>query len=221
MDGDKKTEKEQKKREKEEQKQREREEKARLKEKRKELKEARKKEKREALEEMQELPELEAEKEATALYCGPEVEECVAVEGEAAPAEEGMAGPATEPAAQYTTAPTPADTPQETTLEAKEESAEEEEGITPEEEKERWLTRLRRGLSKSRVNLVAPLSRVMASRRFDDEFWGEVEDILVGADVGMEMTMIDRRHGPTPRTTWEGRPGKESGPGRGAPRLLP
>ncbi|MDD3719210.1 MAG: signal recognition particle-docking protein FtsY [Actinomycetota bacterium] len=60
----------------------------------------------------------------------------------------------------------------------------------PAEEKERWLSRLRNGLSKSRVNFVAPLSRAMASRRFDDAFWEEVEDILVGADVGVEMTMI-------------------------------
>ncbi len=190
MDGSKKTEKERKKQEKEEQKQREREEKARLKEGRKELKEARKREKREALEELQELPELEAEKESEALYCGPGVEECVVVGEDAATAEEDMAEPATELAAQDAAGLPPANMPPEEAFESVKEIAEEEEEISPEEEKERWLTRLRRGLSKSRVNFVAPLSKAMASRRFDDEFWEEVEDILVGADVGMEMTMI-------------------------------
>ncbi|OFW65296.1 MAG: signal recognition particle-docking protein FtsY [Actinobacteria bacterium RBG_19FT_COMBO_54_7] len=59
-----------------------------------------------------------------------------------------------------------------------------------EEDREGWFSRLRNGLSKSRMNFVAPLSRAMASRRFDDAFWEEVEEILVGADVGVDMTMI-------------------------------
>ncbi|MDI6831291.1 MAG: signal recognition particle-docking protein FtsY [Actinomycetota bacterium] len=44
------------------------------------------------------------------------------------------------------------------------------------------------------MNFMAPLSRALAARRFDDAFWEEVEEILVGADVGMEMTMtmVDR-----------------------------
>jgi fused signal recognition particle receptor len=72
------------------------------------------------------------------------------------------------------------------------------EEIPPEERKERregkeggeegWFGRLRKGLSKSRLNLMAPLSRAVAGRRYDEDFWEEVEDILIGADVGMEMT---------------------------------
>ncbi|MDY6795942.1 MAG: signal recognition particle-docking protein FtsY [Actinomycetota bacterium] len=58
-----------------------------------------------------------------------------------------------------------------------------------EEERERWLSRLRNSLSKSRLNFVAPLSKALANRRFDDDFWEEVENILVSADVGMDMTL--------------------------------
>ena len=49
--------------------------------------------------------------------------------------------------------------------------------------------RFRQGLSKSRRSWVNPLSRAMANRRFDDDFWEEVENILIGADVGVEMTL--------------------------------
>ncbi|MBN2026179.1 MAG: signal recognition particle-docking protein FtsY [Actinobacteria bacterium] len=76
----------------------------------------------------------------------------------------------------------------EADLEIEEERLEEE--LPLEEEKERWLSRLRGGLSKSRMNFVAPLFKAMATRRFDEVFWEEVEDILVGADVGIEMTTI-------------------------------
>ena len=66
--------------------------------------------------------------------------------------------------------------------------------IPPEEEKERWLFRLRKSLSKSRLNFVAPLSKAIATRRFDEDFWEEVEDILVGADVGVDMTVTLVEH---------------------------
>jgi fused signal recognition particle receptor len=202
MEEDKKSDRERKKSEKEERKQREKEEKKRLKAEKAELGEARKREKMQALEELQELPEVE-EGEGKALYCGPEVEECVvAVEeeaaAEAAPGEEiGVAdweGMPREVRELYReeeylaeAAVIDADV-EEAGFEDIETTLEEE--LPPEEEKERWLSRLRKGLSKSRVNFMAPLSKAMASRRFDDAFWEEVEDILVGADVGMEMTVI-------------------------------
>jgi fused signal recognition particle receptor len=201
MEEDKKSEKEQRKREKEEQKQRDKDEKSRLKEEKRERREARKRERLQALEELQELPEVE-EGGGDALYCGPELEECVELEdaGKArASVDEGMLEISEEEASPGPGAP-PMDgqSPVDTVLKQQEdegipsaveaEAAEKE--IPPEEEKERWLSRLRKGLSKSRVNFVAPLSRAMASRRFDDAFWEEVEEILVGADVGMEMAMI-------------------------------
>jgi fused signal recognition particle receptor len=166
----KKLEKERARREKKERRQRAKEEKKDLKERKKrekkELREAKKREKEEALQELQDLPEIE-EGEGEALYCGPEVEECV-VAGEEAPVVE-------------------APTEEDVALVAEEVPRGEE--PVEVEEKEGWFSRLRRGLSKSRSSFVAPLSKALASRRFDDAFWEEVEDILVGADVGMEMTV--------------------------------
>jgi fused signal recognition particle receptor len=219
MEEEKRLDGEEKKREKEERKQREKEEKARLKEEKRELKEARKREKLQALEELQELPDVE-EGEGEALYCGPEVEECVRIqdvekpqedleEAQALPAEEMsrevrellieeeyLAEAVTEPdeegaaaAVEVALGVAGGAPPGEDELSAQEELVLEEE-LPPEEAKERWLSRLRKGLSRSRVNFVAPLSRAMATRRFDDQFWEEVEDILVGADVGVEMTTI-------------------------------
>jgi fused signal recognition particle receptor len=199
MDEDKKLEKENRKREK-------RDEKNRLKEEKKELKEARKREKMQALQELQELPDVE-EGEGEALHCGPEVEECVEVPGDTAASlsvsneetqegyeedmsrevrellmeEEYLAETATAVVEMYEAGGG---------VETEEGEFALEEELPPEVERERWLSRLRKGLSKSRMNFVAPLSKAMASRRFDDAFWEEVEDILVGSDVGVEMTTI-------------------------------
>jgi len=220
MDEEKRSDREEEKREKKERKQREKEEKARLKDEKKELKEARKKEKIQALEELQELPDVE-EGEGEALYCGPEVEQCVESRDKERPLED------LEEAAQELPAEEMSREVRELLMEEEyladtviepdqgksaaivaelqsggggavagdeelvlDEELPLEEELPPEEERERWLSRLRKGLSRSRVNFVAPLSKAMASRRFDDEFWEEVEDILVGADVGVEMTMI-------------------------------
>lgn len=193
MDADRKLEKERLRREKEERKSREKEEKARKKAEKKELREKRKRERKAALEELQELPEVE-EGEGEELLCGPEVDECVTVEN-AAWLEEGRAGEATADIA--------AESPEKEALisayeepQAAAEAVEEplepglEEELPPEEEKRRWFQRLREGLSKSRLNFVSPLSKALAAQRFDEEFWGQVEDILIGSDVGMDMTVI-------------------------------
>jgi fused signal recognition particle receptor len=54
--------------------------------------------------------------------------------------------------------------------------------------------RVREGLARSRRGWVSPLARIIARRRFDEDFWEEVEEILIGADVGVEMTrmLVDR-----------------------------
>jgi len=190
--------KEDRKKEREERKRRDKEEKARLKAEKAEFKEARKREKLRALEELQELPDV-VEGEGAALSCGPEVAECevyssTATEREGEP--EGGAGDvplevrellAEEEYLLEVALETSAAEEEAPGAEAKAPSEEE---LLPGEEKERWISRLRKGLSKSRMNFVTPLSRAMASRRFDDAFWEEVEDILVGSDVGVEMTMI-------------------------------
>jgi fused signal recognition particle receptor len=182
--------KEEKKREKAGQKKRDQEEKARLKAEKKELKEAKKREKIEALEELQELPDLEVGGGAQELRCGPEVEKEITAAGEGVIPifrcdedtgivleKEAFPGEAVTPEA-------------EEAFPDKEVLPELEEEASLEEEKERWMSRLRKGLSKSRVNFVAPLSKAMAARRFDETFWEEIEDILVGADVGVEMATI-------------------------------
>ena len=189
-------EKEARKRGKEERKARAREEKARLKAEREAEKERRKQEKLQALEELQELPEV-AEGEGEALTCPSPVEAAEAgdeaaglnVEPEAdlgawedlvpTEAAEERGGPQELPPAAGAleeTRPLEKDARAGDTLDV--------------EVKEGWLPRLRKGLSKSRVSLMGPLAKALASRRFDDAFWEEVEDILVGADVGMEMTMV-------------------------------
>ncbi len=55
-------------------------------------------------------------------------------------------------------------------------------------ERQGWLRRMRGGLSSSRSGLVEPLERALAAHRFDDDFWMDIEDILVSADVGIPMT---------------------------------
>ncbi len=182
--------------EKAEKKERAREEKARLKAERKAEKERRKREKLQAMEELRELPEV-AEGEGEAAACAPpgggpagETEDAALAAEDAVslgletPAPTSAESGGEEPSAQP---PCPG------TGEAAE-APRRGEGEEAGEEREGWLPRLRRGLSKSRMNFMAPLSRALATRRFDDAFWEEVEEILVGADVGMEMTMtmVDR-----------------------------
>ncbi len=205
-----KEDKENKKREKEEQKAKEKEERARQKAERQELKEARKQEKRKALEELRELPDLDAEKLydvavvgagpaglATAVYAASEglsVEDECFVQDEESDSEI-TGSDAVETALEEEDFEVGSETDLSLAIEEDylgqvlEEISPEDE-VPPEGEKERWLSRLRSGLSKSRINLIAPLSKAMAGRRFDDAFWEDVEDILVGADVGMEMTII-------------------------------
>ncbi len=190
-----KVEKERKKREKEERRRREKEEKARRKAEKQALREQRRREKQEATAELQELPsprELEGE----ALTCPPrDIPEAEIPAGEeslaAFPSAEGTMG---ETGGSGTRFAQDTALPEEMAgerpggeeileeyLEVREEALEEGEG---------WFQRLRRGLSRSRRGLTAPLSRALAARRFDEAFWEEVEEILVGADVGMEMTMV-------------------------------
>lgn len=172
--------------EREEEKRRRREEKARLKAERKELRERRKREKEEALQELLELPAVE-EGGGEALSCGAAGYERPERGTEGVGRLPGMG---MEPAEEIQTQDEAHERPHLESRQGAEtrelaEEARQEEG----EGKEGWFSRLRRGLSKSRVNLFAPLARAMAARRFDDAFWEEVENILVGADVGMEMTM--------------------------------
>ena len=157
-----KEEKKEAKRQKEEQKAQRKEEKRRLKAERKELKEARKKEKQEALLELEELPEVE-EGQGEALRCGPEVEECIPVGKEG---REDVAAGVIEAAQEPQASLEEAGRREEASQERREGVAGESSAAlpeAPEDEEERWFARLRKNLSKSHVNFVAPLSRAMAS----------------------------------------------------------
>ncbi|HTX99763.1 MAG TPA: signal recognition particle-docking protein FtsY [Bacteroidota bacterium] len=51
------------------------------------------------------------------------------------------------------------------------------------------LSKLRDGLSKTRESVVGKLTRLVTIRRsVDDDFLGELEEILLGADVGVDTT---------------------------------
>jgi fused signal recognition particle receptor len=73
--------------------------------------------------------------------------------------------------------------------EEEEKQEEEAEAGDAAESGEDQAVRVREGLNKSRRSWINPLTRIFASRRFDDDFWEEMENILIGADVGVEMTM--------------------------------
>ncbi|NLU46945.1 MAG: signal recognition particle-docking protein FtsY [Syntrophomonadaceae bacterium] len=53
-----------------------------------------------------------------------------------------------------------------------------------------WLSRFKKGLQKTRQNLSGRLeSLIKHSDRIDDDFWDEVEEILIQADVGVETSL--------------------------------
>lgn len=61
---------------------------------------------------------------------------------------------------------------------------------TPEKEQSIW----RRGLSRLRQVFRAPLDRVFRGRPIDDTLFSDLEEVLIGADVGVQETvlLIDR-----------------------------
>jgi fused signal recognition particle receptor len=175
-----KEERKRRKREKEEKRKRKKEEKARVKAEKQALKEAKKREKGRAAppEERPEETSVRSPSQKVLTEEKPATAAAIVMEETPLPASEAVI--------------VEAPPEMETVIEAPKAAPPEE--IPPEEEKKRWLTRLRKSLSKSRLNFVAPLSKAIATRRFDEDFWGEVEDILVGADVGVDMTvtLVDR-----------------------------
>lgn len=58
------------------------------------------------------------------------------------------------------------------------------------EETESWFSRLKKGLTKSRENIVGKISTIITLRgKIDDELWDEIEAILIQADLGVSSTM--------------------------------
>ncbi|HAA38056.1 MAG TPA: signal recognition particle-docking protein FtsY, partial [Firmicutes bacterium] len=51
------------------------------------------------------------------------------------------------------------------------------------------FNRLKAGLQKTRSNLLGRLGELFSRSQFDDDFYDELEEILIGADVGVETTL--------------------------------
>lgn len=58
-----------------------------------------------------------------------------------------------------------------------------------ETEKDKWFRRLKQGLSKSRINIVGTISRASVLKKFDELFWDDMEEALIAADIGYEMSI--------------------------------
>lgn len=57
-------------------------------------------------------------------------------------------------------------------------------------EKDSWFNRLKKGLAKTRDNLVGQISGLLrVGRKIDEELMEEIEEILIQADVGVNTTM--------------------------------
>ena len=58
----------------------------------------------------------------------------------------------------------------------------------PEVKKEGWLQRLKTGLTKSREKISSRLTNLFSSGKIDEVLYEELEEILLGADVGVTAT---------------------------------
>ena len=66
------------------------------------------------------------------------------------------------------------------------------------EEKKGFFRRLREGLTKTRDNIVAGIDSIFSGfSSIDDDFYEEIEEILVMGDIGINTTtsIIERRSG--------------------------
>ncbi len=77
--------------------------------------------------------------------------------------------------------------PVESGLEPDDEAAEHEAEVKP--EKTGWFGRLRSGLSKSSNALTSGITGIFTKRKLDSETLQELEDILIQADLGIDMAM--------------------------------
>ena len=51
------------------------------------------------------------------------------------------------------------------------------------------LGNIKKGLQKTRSMLQGRLGALFSRRRFDDDFYAELEEILIGADVGLQTSL--------------------------------
>jgi fused signal recognition particle receptor len=55
------------------------------------------------------------------------------------------------------------------------------------EERQGWFSRLREGLSKSSTRLTDGINAIFTRRRLDDEALGELEELLIASDMGVDV----------------------------------
>lgn len=53
----------------------------------------------------------------------------------------------------------------------------------------KWLERLKQGLKKTHDRLKTQIESVLRGRKLDEEIWEELEEILIGADLGVDTTL--------------------------------
>ena len=82
------------------------------------------------------------------------------------------------------------ETPLETveTVEAEVSEASEEIASEESDEKEGWFARLKSGLTKTRNSFVKNIENVFKASELDDDFYEELEEVLVMADIGIYAT---------------------------------
>ncbi|HUY69141.1 MAG TPA: signal recognition particle receptor subunit alpha, partial [Alphaproteobacteria bacterium] len=59
--------------------------------------------------------------------------------------------------------------------------------MTNNEEKSGWLSRLRAGLARSSDKLTDGIGGIFTKRRLDEAALGELEEILIAADLGPQI----------------------------------
>ncbi|MCR5459750.1 MAG: signal recognition particle-docking protein FtsY [Acetatifactor sp.] len=77
---------------------------------------------------------------------------------------------------------------EEEDAEAEEEDAEAEEDGTVKEKKKGFFARLREGLAKTRANIARGFDRLFTANEIDEDFYEELEEILIMGDIGVNST---------------------------------
>lgn len=108
-----------------------------------------------------------------------------AVETTGAPAPESAPNEA--PAAEV--APAPETAPEAETEPAPESDPEPEPVSEPRPEKKGWFARLKDGMSRSSSALNQSITGIFTKRKLDDETLEELEDVLIQADLGLDMAV--------------------------------
>ena len=106
-------------------------------------------------------------------------------------------GETSEETSEETSGETSGEASEETSGETSEETSEEMSGETSEEtvkEKKGFFARLKEGLAKTRDNISRGIDRLFTANEIDDDFYEELEEILIMGDIGVNATteIIDR-----------------------------